>query len=511
MEKRYLEQNLVRDSVHDIDFHGRRIVNAQRSRDSKDYVIREELEEVVLGTALLVQPDDTDIPPEVLNLSVKRTSDVNTIAGNEFEVWFDLPTSQLKTYDGYVVVLHTSNTLPTSTTYDTGSFGQLIKYQNILSDLTKAYTTNELAGKDIVIFSNKRNAVPTHDYEASILLAPIISNTDTQITFNWPYLQPYELTGLEYYIVDPGDHWYDKVKYYTPFQQDRFGPDTRKLKFASGVATLYAWAILRNYWGFGEVGSPATRTYEGIATDEIKLLAVDNGRIASLAVTFDKINVNELSAIASDVGLLTAGIIRAVTFETSATNPKVRIDSVDGLTVVDSSGNLMASLNGNFISIQSIVPVLATNQLAIGEFSNVAGISVLRAGSSALGITEVRLNGSGVAGGSLIDLKTSGNSRLSITNTAVTAAGSSPFTGPGSGLTNLPAGQLTGSIADARLSSNVPLKNASNTFTNDNFFEAAAFADDVSFAGSIFTPFGELEVGAADSGGAGFRMVRVAN
>jgi len=37
----------------------------------------------------------------------------------------------------------------------------------------------------------------------------------------------------------------------------------------------------------------------------------------------------------------------------------------------------------------------------------------------------------------------------------------------GANLTSLPAGNLTGSIADARLSSNVPLKNAGNTFTAD--------------------------------------------
>lgn len=39
------------------------------------------------------------------------------------------------------------------------------------------------------------------------------------------------------------------------------------------------------------------------------------------------------------------------------------------------------------------------------------------------------------------------------------------FSGSGASMTNLPAGALTGSVADARLSSNVPLKNAANDFT----------------------------------------------
>ncbi len=42
--------------------------------------------------------------------------------------------------------------------------------------------------------------------------------------------------------------------------------------------------------------------------------------------------------------------------------------------------------------------------------------------------------------------------------------------GAGAGLTAIPAGQLTGTVADARLSANVPLKNGANTFSNVNAF-----------------------------------------
>lgn len=44
------------------------------------------------------------------------------------------------------------------------------------------------------------------------------------------------------------------------------------------------------------------------------------------------------------------------------------------------------------------------------------------------------------------------------------------FSGSGASLTSIPAGQLTGSIADARLSANVPLIDAANSFTAANIF-----------------------------------------
>src|SRR6185369_3944682 len=44
------------------------------------------------------------------------------------------------------------------------------------------------------------------------------------------------------------------------------------------------------------------------------------------------------------------------------------------------------------------------------------------------------------------------------------------FTGNGAGLTNLSAGNLTGTIADARLSANVALSNTNQVFTGSNRF-----------------------------------------
>ena len=67
---------------------------------------------------------------------------------------------------------------------------------------------------------------------------------------------------------------------------------------------------------------------------------------------------------------------------------------------------------------------------------------------------------------------------VTATNVANTIAGS--FTGNGGGLTNLDATDLTGTLADARLSTNVALRNASQTFSGANNFTnlANTFAGD---------------------------------
>ncbi|HEX3719716.1 MAG TPA: hypothetical protein VH595_17325 [Verrucomicrobiae bacterium] len=57
-----------------------------------------------------------------------------------------------------------------------------------------------------------------------------------------------------------------------------------------------------------------------------------------------------------------------------------------------------------------------------------------------------------------------------LTNDAGSVTLSGAFTGSGAGLSNLNAPQLTGVIADARLSTNVPLLNANQTFTGANAF-----------------------------------------
>jgi hypothetical protein len=75
---------------------------------------------------------------------------------------------------------------------------------------------------------------------------------------------------------------------------------------------------------------------------------------------------------------------------------------------------------------------------------------------------------------------------------AVTA---SAFSGNGSGLTNLQAANLTGTVADARLSANVPLLNGSNVFTGQVTFLGAFYG-----AAPPYLKYAEVTTGTGQGG-----------
>lgn len=439
-----------------IDFKRRRITNAAPAVHSHDYVIRKELDDEVenlLGVIVGTATQDTDILNAVSSLSLKKQSDNATIAGNAFEVDFQLPATNLKTYDGFTIVLHDSNTLPSNTTFDTGTAGELEEGINRLTDTSKSF--GSLVGKQIMVFSNKRSGSPTYDGEGTLFIAAITSNTSTVITFELPYDQPYRLVGLSYHIMTPsaGNYWYEKVKYYTPFIEDRYGPDVRKVRFDGGTATMYAWVILHNYWGFGRVGSPASATFSGVSTTEIKLLAVDNGRIASLAVTFDKINVSQLSAISADIGTVTAGTITGATVQTAASGARSVIDSSNGYRAFDSTPTLRTQIanGGGFAGdIQTTVVAGISNALTLQSNDGNAKIFVI-----------------GTTGGPVVNIQVSGANRFSVSASAITATGGAVFTGNGSAITNIDAGNISsGSLSDSRLSGNVLLTSSNLNASN---------------------------------------------
>ncbi len=86
-------------------------------------------------------------------------------------------------------------------------------------------------------------------------------------------------------------------------------------------------------------------------------------------------------------------------------------------------------------------------------------------------------------------LVSNGVGQVTISNGIVTAIS---FTGSAAGLTSLPAGQLTGSIADARLSSNVPLKDGANTFTGTNTFTQNNAAPVIVSSASATSGYGSI-------------------
>ena len=315
---------------------------------------------------------DTGIPDAPSSLAIIKKSGAtnNQLAGNEFEVSFEIPATNTGSYWGYSVYLHDSSTLPTATTQETGTAGAIVSGTAVLTDVTKAWSVNAYAGKDLVVFDPTRQATETFDYEGLIILANIVSNTATTITFQTPVERQYRnLTGCEYYIVNKaaGHHFWEKLKFSTPaiinegiiaLTEER-SSRTRKLKFASGLSTVYAWVALYNLYGEGKVGSPVSATFEGIVTGEIKLLNITTGLIAASAVTYDKISVSQLSAINADLGTITAGTVTAATLRTSASNPKVQMDGTS-LKGINSGGTTVFEVDGNTLKcnlLQGIVAV----------------------------------------------------------------------------------------------------------------------------------------------------------
>ncbi len=83
--------------------------------------------------------------------------------------------------------------------------------------------------------------------------------------------------------------------------------------------------------------------------------------------------------------------------------------------------------------------------------------------TNANGINLTNIPSSAITGGGDFVPRSGTNMTGGLTN-------NTRFDGNGAGLTNLPAANLSGSIADARLSANVPLKDAQNNFSGSNYF-----------------------------------------
>jgi hypothetical protein len=72
-------------------------------------------------------------------------------------------------------------------------------------------------------------------------------------------------------------------------------------------------------------------------------------------------------------------------------------------------------------------------------------------------------------------LTSNANGTVNINGSGIAVIGGT-YNGNGSGLTNLNTASLTGTIADARLSTNVALLNANQTFTGSNVFSGVVTA-----------------------------------
>jgi hypothetical protein len=139
--------------------------------------------------------------------------------------------------------------------------------------------------------------------------------------------------------------------------------------------------------------------------------------------------------------------------------------------------------------LSSNVPLLNGTNVFTGTNRYTGTVVITNAAStlSGNGAGMTNLAAGNIASGSLSDARLSANVPLlngtnvftgtnSYTGTVVITNAASTLSGNGAGMTNLAAGNIaSGSLSDARLSANVPLLNANQTYTGTNTFTAANF------------------------------------
>ena len=439
--------------------------------------------------------DDTGIIGEALNLAITTAGVDNNLAGNEFEISFEIPKANAGSYWGYSIFVHDNASFPDATKFDTGSNGAITAGKSILTDTTKTFTVDALIGKDIVVFSDKRPATEDWDYHGMWYISKIADNDATTVTFDFPEeMQRRTATGLNYYIVNrlAGHHYYEKVRLTTPAIVDEsvFGfTDTRtvkKIRFTSGQPTVNAWVTLYNLWGQGELTGPVSATFGGITTEEFKLLSVTRDIIKELAVTGPKIDLNavtetkilnasistpklqanavtavkisvsNLAAINAALGTITSGTVTGATLRTSATNPRIEMSGTQ-LIGTNSAGTTvwrLASSAGGFNTLECsfIRPGPNNSDMVVGP-----------------GDANIQLQDSS----NLHRFNVSGSKSMEVTASKIEAFNSAVFTGDGSGLTGLTASQIpslgagkitSGTFAVGRIPSLAASKITSGTF-----------------------------------------------
>ena len=230
--------------------------------------------------------------------------------------------------------------------------------------------------------------------------------------------------------------------------------------FNSQLSTCFAQGTAFQYQGrLSDGGGPADGNYDLRFTFYD---AAANGNAVSLALTNAPTLVsNGLFVVTLDFG---AGVF---------TGPARWLD-----IGVRTNGSVTA-----YTSLSPRQPVLAVPYaIFANSASNLVGI-----------LDAAQLTGTLPAG----QLSGTYSGAVSFTNGANSFSGA--FIGDGSGLNNLNASRLTsGTVADARLSSNVPLLYTNQTFTGSNIFKGAGtFTGSNFFAGvNIFTNRGNSFVGS---------------
>jgi hypothetical protein len=197
-------------------------------------------------------------------------------------------------------------------------------------------------------------------------------------------------------------------------------------------------------------------------------------------------NTGMYSTGADSIGMTTNGVIRTTTNNSGMTLNSGVLALPAGTNAAPSltfTGDLNTGIfhptadTMSFVTNgQTNMTVSATNNVVITNGLTVGGTTTFSGGVSGNGSGLTNLNASNITTGTLADARLSSNVPLLNGTQTFTGANTfsnagNSFTGNGSGLTSLNASNITsGALPDARLSSNVALYNANGTFTGNNGF-----------------------------------------
>ena len=196
----------------------------------------------------------------------------------------------------------------------------------------------------------------------------------------------------------------------------------------------------------------ASGTYSSIAAVN-NLTTTVSGKLTAAS------NLSDLPSVATartNLGLGTAALAAAGDFATASHTHSIA--NVAGLqTALDGKATASHAHSAADITSGSLADARLSSNIPLKNAANTFTQN-LQINNAIFLDTSGTISATGItATGSTLMLNS--NSQCTGTFTATT------FSGSGASLTSLPAASLTGSIADARLSSNVPLKNAANTFS----------------------------------------------
>jgi predicted phage tail protein len=146
---------------------------------------------------------------------------------------------------------------------------------------------------------------------------------------------------------------------------------------ADGV-TRYYWARAvdadGNFGAYYPVGGGVQATTQIPIPDG----SVTEGKLADGAVTPTKMTVDQLSAIAADIGSIIAGTVTGVLFRTSASGRRIETDgTINYIKVYNSAGNIVGRLGelGSLDSLFSITRDIAYDNVLISN-NNASGTAI---------------------------------------------------------------------------------------------------------------------------------------